>query len=126
MLRPWHFLANAEDVVDFEAHVRACSRATGKVRAPTAILTGDRDQVVYADIHSFGCHRDIPGATLNVIQGLGHSPHFCEARRGDRGDRGGAGEGARAGGGGCFGLSAGPVRLIVWRGIFRSLAWWNF
>ncbi len=77
MLRPRHFLINAEDVADFEAHVRRLQPRYSKARAPTAILTGDRDQVVYADIHSFGCHQDIAGSTLRVIKELGHSPHFA-------------------------------------------------
>jgi len=75
MLRPWHFKANAEDVVDIEAHVVALSGRYGAIRAPTAILTGDRDGIVYAHIHSKGCARDIPGATLKVLEGVGHSPH---------------------------------------------------
>jgi len=76
MLRPRHFLFNAEDVVDFEGHVRRLQPTYGQVTRPTAVVTGDRDQVVYADIHSFGIQRDVPGATLTVIRDLGHSPHF--------------------------------------------------
>jgi len=45
------------------------------IRVPTAIITGDHDGVVYAKIHSAGCARDIPGATLTVLPGVGHSPH---------------------------------------------------
>ena len=33
------------------------------------------DGIVYAHIHSAGCARDIPGATLTTLQGVGHSPH---------------------------------------------------
>ena len=33
------------------------------------------DGVVYAKIHSAGCARDVPGATLTVLPGVGHSPH---------------------------------------------------
>jgi pimeloyl-ACP methyl ester carboxylesterase len=75
MLRPSHFKANAEDVVDVEAHVAALSERYGAIRTPTAIVTGDRDRIVYADIHSRGCARDIPGATLKMLEGVGHSPH---------------------------------------------------
>lgn len=77
MLRPWRFLTNAEDLVDFEAHVRRLQPRYRDVTAPTAVVTGDRDLVVYADIHSFGIKRDVPGATLSVIRDLGHSPHFA-------------------------------------------------
>ncbi|HYA75087.1 MAG TPA: alpha/beta hydrolase, partial [Roseiarcus sp.] len=75
MLRPRHFKANAEDVVDLEAYVAALSPRYGAIRAPTAIVTGDSDGIVYARVHSAGCARDIPGATLATLAGVGHSPH---------------------------------------------------
>ena len=77
MLRPSHFRANAEDVVDIEAHVAALSPRYREIDVPTAIVTGDADGVVYAHIHSEGCARDIPGATLTVLEGVGHSPHYA-------------------------------------------------
>jgi pimeloyl-ACP methyl ester carboxylesterase len=75
MLRPWHFKYNAEDVVDIEAHVAVLSQRYGTIRAPTAVVTGDRDCIVHPGIHAKGCVRDIPGATLKVLEGVGHSPH---------------------------------------------------
>jgi pimeloyl-ACP methyl ester carboxylesterase len=75
VLRPAHFLANSEDVVDLKACVAALAPRYGEIRAPTAIVTGDSDGVVYAHIHSLGCARDIPGATLRRLEGIGHSPH---------------------------------------------------
>ena len=75
VFRPRHFRANAEDVVAAEAHVAALSPRYSAIRVPTAIVTGDRDGVVYAKIHSAGCARDIPGAKLTVLPGVGHSPH---------------------------------------------------
>ena len=75
VLRPLHFKANAEDVIDAEAHVAALCPRYGEIGAPTAIVTGDRDSVVYAGIHSVGCARDIPGATLTWLAGVGHAPH---------------------------------------------------
>ncbi len=81
VLRPRHFKANAEDVVELEAHVAALSPRYGAIRAPTAVVTGDRDGVVYAHIHSAGCARDIPGATLTTLAGVGHSPHHSAPER---------------------------------------------
>jgi pimeloyl-ACP methyl ester carboxylesterase len=75
MLRPWQFKYNAEDVVDIEAHVAVLSKSYGMIRAPTAVVTGDRDLIVHPGIHATGCVRDIPGATLKVLEGVGHSPH---------------------------------------------------
>jgi pimeloyl-ACP methyl ester carboxylesterase len=75
VLRPAHFKANAEDAVDLQAHVAALAPRYREIRAPTAIVTGDSDGVVYAHLHSVGCARDIPGATLTMLPGVGHSPH---------------------------------------------------
>ena len=75
VFRPHHFRANAEDVVAAEAHVASLSPRYSTIRVPTAIVTGDHDGVVYAKIHSAGCARDIPGATLTVLPEVGHSPH---------------------------------------------------
>ncbi|MGD0640732.1 MAG: alpha/beta fold hydrolase [Roseiarcus sp.] len=46
VLRPLHFQANAEDVVDTEAYVAALSPRYSAIRAPTAVVTGDSDGVV--------------------------------------------------------------------------------
>jgi pimeloyl-ACP methyl ester carboxylesterase len=75
VLRPPHFRANAEDVVATEGHVAALSPLYPTIRAPTAIVSGDSDHVVYTHIHSVGCAHDIPGATLTMLPGVGHSPH---------------------------------------------------
>jgi pimeloyl-ACP methyl ester carboxylesterase len=75
VLRPAHFKANAEDAVDLQTHVAAQSSRYGNISAPTAIVTGDCDGVVYAPLHSIGCARDIPGARLTMLPGIGHSPH---------------------------------------------------
>jgi pimeloyl-ACP methyl ester carboxylesterase len=77
MLRPAHFLANAEDVADLKPFVIAMAPRYGAIRAPTAIVTGDSDGVVYTHIHSLGCARDIRDASLSILEGVGHSPHFA-------------------------------------------------
>lgn len=75
MLRPWTFRANAEDVTALKGHVIVLSKRYGEIDTPTAIVSGDQDGIVYAHIHSVGCERDIPGARLTVLEGVGHSPH---------------------------------------------------
>lgn len=74
-LRPLHFSANCEDVAHAEAAVAALSPRYGAIRAPTEVVTGDSDGVVSAPIHSAGLARDIPGARLTTLEGVGHSPH---------------------------------------------------
>jgi len=78
LMRPRQFRANAEDVVDIEAHVDRLHRRWREIRVPTTVLTGDKDSVVYAHIHSVGSARDVPGATLQVLEGVGHSPHYSD------------------------------------------------
>jgi pimeloyl-ACP methyl ester carboxylesterase len=81
VLRPLHFRANCEDVAHAEAAVDALWPRYGAIRAPTEIVTGDSDSVVYAQIHSAGCARDIPGARLTTLAGVGHSPHHVMPER---------------------------------------------
>jgi pimeloyl-ACP methyl ester carboxylesterase len=80
-LRPLHFRANCEDVAHAEAAVAALWPRYAAIRAPTEIVTGDSDSVVYAHIHSAGCARDIPGARLTTLAGVGHSPHHVMPER---------------------------------------------
>jgi len=75
MLRPNHFRANAEDVVDLRPYVVEQAQRYGEIKAPTEIVTGDKDGVVYAHIHSAGCARDIDEAVLTTLSGVGHAPH---------------------------------------------------
>ncbi|MGA2044199.1 MAG: alpha/beta hydrolase [Roseiarcus sp.] len=81
MLRPRHFLANAQDVFDLKAFVDAQAPLYGQISAPTAIVTGDRDSVVHTHLHALGCARDIPGARLTTLEGVGHSPHHSAPDR---------------------------------------------
>jgi pimeloyl-ACP methyl ester carboxylesterase len=75
LLRPAEFIANAEDVAGLKAHVTAYAPRYTTITAPTEIVTGDQDPVVYASIHSEGLKRDIAGARLTYLAGAGHMPH---------------------------------------------------
>ena len=77
IFRPASFRANAQDVTAaFEAVTKQAPRLH-EIKAPTAIVTGDSDAIVLTRIHSYGSARDIPGATLTVLPGVGHSPHWA-------------------------------------------------
>ena len=47
-----------------------------EIKAPTVVISGDRDKVVYEEIHSVGLARDIPGAELVWVHNLGHKPDW--------------------------------------------------
>jgi pimeloyl-ACP methyl ester carboxylesterase len=77
VLHPRRFRANAEDVVALKPFVVDLSQRYGQLVAPTEIVTGDTDGVVSPQLHAAGCARDIPGAALAVLPGVGHSPHHA-------------------------------------------------
>jgi pimeloyl-ACP methyl ester carboxylesterase len=77
ILRPQEFIANAQDIVGLHAAVTAQSPRYGEIKAPTAIIAGDADRVVYTDIHSRGIARMLPDATLTILPGVGHMVEFA-------------------------------------------------
>ncbi|MDN2565676.1 alpha/beta hydrolase [Aquibium sp. A9E412] len=76
VLRPAAFRANARDVAGLYDHVRGAAARYRQIAAPTVIVSGTRDTVVYEDIHSGGLARDIPGAELHWVRNLGHKPDW--------------------------------------------------
>jgi len=77
VLRPGAFRANAEDVSGLYAFVARQSRRYGAIRTPTAIVSGDADTIVWTNLHSRSLEREIPGARLVVLPGVGHMPHHA-------------------------------------------------
>jgi pimeloyl-ACP methyl ester carboxylesterase len=77
VLRPREFLANAEDVKDLLGYVREQAHRYGAIKAPTVIITGDVDKIVSPQIHSAALAREIPGAKLIVLPGVGHVPQWA-------------------------------------------------
>ncbi len=75
VLRAPEFLANARDVASLKANLAAFVPRYPEITAPTVVVTGDRDAVVYPEIHAEGLARDIPGARLVRIPGAGHMIH---------------------------------------------------
>lgn len=76
VLRPGHFRANAIDVEGLYDHVVEAAPRYPGISAPTVVVSGDRDAIVYEEIHSLGLARDIPGAELVLVRNLGHKPDW--------------------------------------------------
>jgi pimeloyl-ACP methyl ester carboxylesterase len=76
VLRPAVFRHNAEDVANLLDYVKRESPRYREISAPTVIITGDRDDIVLAELHSIGLQRNIKGAELITIQNLGHKPDY--------------------------------------------------
>ena len=81
VLRPAAYRANAEDVADLHGHVTRLSPLYRGISVPTAIVTGTRDPIVLREIHSAGLARDIVGARLVELDGIGHMPHHAATER---------------------------------------------
>lgn len=47
-----------------------------QITAPTVIITGDRDEIVWEHLHSRGLARDISGSELITVRGVGHKPDY--------------------------------------------------
>lgn len=76
VLRPSAFRWNAVDVAGLHAHVTALAPRYREIGTPAIVISGNRDTVVYEEIHSWGLARDIPGAELVWIDNLGHKPDW--------------------------------------------------
>lgn len=76
VLRPRAFRANAADVEGLYRHAVATAPRYPEIAAPTVVISGDSDTVVYEEIHSAGLGRDIPGAELVWVHNLGHKPDW--------------------------------------------------
>jgi len=76
VLRPSAFRANAIDVESLYTFALANQPRYHEIKAPTVVISGDSDTVVYEEIHSIGLSRDIPGAELLWIKNLGHKPDW--------------------------------------------------
>ena len=76
VLRPGAFRANAIDVEGLYRHALANAARYKDIAAPTVVISGDYDTVVYEELHSLGLARDIPGAELVWVRNLGHKPDW--------------------------------------------------
>ena len=77
VFRPWVFRNNARDVAGLNAFLLEFSKRYSEIKAPTVIITGDKDDVVSPAIHSIGLEKDIEGSELIVLPGVGHKPEYA-------------------------------------------------
>ena len=78
VLRPRSFVANCRDIADFYGHVTYLAAHYDRIDAPVEVITGDSDAIVAPAIHAYALARDIPGARLTVLPGVGHMPHWTD------------------------------------------------
>ncbi|OZB18594.1 MAG: alpha/beta hydrolase [Rhodobacterales bacterium 34-62-10] len=70
--------ANARQVNSLRPHVVEMSARYGTLPMPVEIVHGTADDVVPLHIHSEPLARQIPGAVLTRLEGIGHMPHHSD------------------------------------------------
>lgn len=74
-LRRVSLRANAAQRANLLDEIRQLHLKYGAIGVPTEILHGDADTTVSLSIHAEALVRDIPGAVLTRLSGIGHMPH---------------------------------------------------
>jgi pimeloyl-ACP methyl ester carboxylesterase len=77
LLRPAPFHANSRDIAVLHDAVTRQSARYGEIRLPTVVMGGDRDEIVWTDLHSRSFAREVAGAELIVLPGVGHLPQYA-------------------------------------------------
>lgn len=72
--RPSAMRANALDLVNAKREIIAQQARYPEIKIPIAILAGDKDDVVWTDLHSRGLAKTLPETRLEVLPGVGHLP----------------------------------------------------
>lgn len=75
-MRGRQFHNNSLDVAKLNSYVLKLSPRYPEITVPTVVITGDSDDIVMAEIHSDGLLRDIKGAKLVTLKGVGHKPDY--------------------------------------------------
>jgi pimeloyl-ACP methyl ester carboxylesterase len=76
--RPRTYEANMQDfAVMYDAVLRQSIRYR-EIRLPVTVVAGDRDEIVWTDLHSLSFAREVPGAELILMSGIGHMPQYAD------------------------------------------------
>ena len=78
VLRPPEFAANAEDVFHLHEYTTRLGPRIPDITVPTALVAGDGDVIAPSGFHAGRAAREIRGATLTLLHGRGHSPHWSD------------------------------------------------
>ena len=78
VLRPDEFAANAEDVFHLHEYTTRLGPRIPDIDVPTALVAGDGDVIAPSGFHAGRAAREIRGATLTILHGRGHSPHWSD------------------------------------------------
>jgi pimeloyl-ACP methyl ester carboxylesterase len=75
-LRPSHFYATSSDLMASGLDMPRLAARYGEIKVPVAILFGTADRVLPHKPHGIAMKDKIPGLELELLDGIGHMPHF--------------------------------------------------
>lgn len=78
ILRRESLRANAQQVNSLRPHIVKMSGQYSTLTMPFEIVHGDADTIVPLSIHSEPLSKQVPGAALTVLRGVGHMPHHAD------------------------------------------------
>jgi pimeloyl-ACP methyl ester carboxylesterase len=81
LLRPSEFISNGEDIALIDEFLGMQASKYGQIHVPTAIVTGDSDEVLSADANAKRLAKTIPHASLVVLPGVGHMVQYAATDR---------------------------------------------
>jgi pimeloyl-ACP methyl ester carboxylesterase len=76
--RPRAYEVNMQDFAVMYDGVLMQSSRYKDIRLPTLVIAGDSDEIVWADLHSRSFAREVPGAELILMPGIGHMPQYAD------------------------------------------------
>ena len=79
--RPCAYEANMQDFAVMYDAVSCQSDRYHDIRMPVVVVAGDRDEIVWTDLHSRAFAHTVPGAKLIVMPGIGHMPQYADGKR---------------------------------------------
>jgi pimeloyl-ACP methyl ester carboxylesterase len=79
--RPRAYEANMQDFAVMYDAVSQQSTRYGEIRMPVMVVAGDRDEIVWTDLHSRAFAHAVPGAELMIMPGIGHMPQYADGQR---------------------------------------------
>lgn len=76
--RPGAYEANMQDFAVMYDAVVGQSVRYGAIRMPVTVVAGDRDEIVWTDLHAQAFAQAVPGAKLILMPRIGHMPQYAD------------------------------------------------
>jgi len=80
-LRPSHFYATVTDLIAIEHDLPTLEKRYGELQMPVGLLFGTADRVIDHRLHGLAMKERIVGLELEIVEGVGHMPHYAVTDR---------------------------------------------